>query len=176
MEKEQHPPIPTPLLEGQRWRHRLATTNLRLIAIAISVSETPSPPPRSPPQESPPPSPSPKPPTSPPPRSPPQESPPPQHPNYEDQASLSLRHTLLEILSEEQNPNRYSSIDGKDDGDVGAEVAHDATELRPDGGLEAEVGGEAVAPPLTFEERGGDWWVLFFLHCRRRSSLSLLCI
>ena len=42
---------------------------------------------------------------------------------------------------------------GEDDGDVGAEVAHGTTELRPDGGLEAEVGGEAVAPPLTLEER-----------------------
>ncbi|GFZ10276.1 biotin/lipoate A/B protein ligase family [Actinidia rufa] len=44
---------------------------------------------------------------------------------------------------------------GEDDGDVGAEVAHGTTELRPDGGLEAEVGGKAVAPPLTLEERGG---------------------
>ncbi|GFZ02554.1 sulfate transmembrane transporter [Actinidia rufa] len=43
---------------------------------------------------------------------------------------------------------------GEDDGDVGAEVAHGATELRPDGGLEVEVGGEAVVPPLTLEERG----------------------
>ncbi|GFY84626.1 hypothetical protein Acr_03g0014000 [Actinidia rufa] len=71
---------------------------------------------------------------------------------------MVLAHdTLLEIPSEEQNLDRYSPIDGEDDGDVGAEVAHDATELRPDGGLEAEVGGEAVAvaPPLTFEEKGG---------------------
>ncbi|GFZ04952.1 sulfate transmembrane transporter [Actinidia rufa] len=44
---------------------------------------------------------------------------------------------------------------GEDDGDVGAEVTHSATQLRPDGGLEAEVGGEAVAPSLTLEERGG---------------------
>ena len=29
MEEEHHPPTPTPLLQGQRWRHRLAT-NLRL--------------------------------------------------------------------------------------------------------------------------------------------------
>ena len=44
---------------------------------------------------------------------------------------------------------------GEDDGDVGAEVSHGATKLRPDVVLEAEVGGEAVAPPLIFEERVG---------------------
>ncbi|GFY81074.1 sulfate transmembrane transporter [Actinidia rufa] len=47
---------------------------------------------------------------------------------------------------------------GEDDGDVGAEVAHGATKFRPDGGLEAEVGGEEVAPPLTLEERCVGGW------------------
>ncbi|GFZ14312.1 sulfate transmembrane transporter [Actinidia rufa] len=50
----------------------------------------------------------------------------------------------------------------EDDGDVGAEVAHGATEFRPDGGLKAEVGGEGVVPPLTLGGGGEAGGV--FLH------------
>lgn len=51
--------------------------------------------------------------------------------------------------------------ESEDDGDVGAEVADGAAQLRPDRGLEAEAGGEggeealALAPPLVGEEERG---------------------
>lgn len=61
--------------------------------------------------------------------------------------------------------------EGEDDGDVGTEVADGATQLRPDGGFEAEAGGEGgeevVAPPLAAEEERG---CRFRFHGRRRRS------
>ncbi|GFY92666.1 rapid alkalinization factor 23 [Actinidia rufa] len=175
MEEEQHPPIPAPLLEGQRWRHRLAT-NLRLkttiwselsgVRISKRVSCTST---------------------------------------VEGSERLGLGVSPSESripkivvwsLSSKVDGGATASqfgccgggdscggdlgggeVGGFGDGDGGGDSCGGDLGGGEGGfgdgdgnGDEAEVGGEAVAPPLTFEERDGDWWVLFFLHCRRRSS------
>ncbi|GFZ11831.1 alpha/beta-Hydrolases superfamily protein [Actinidia rufa] len=170
MEEEQHPPIPAPLLEGQRWRHRLAT-NLRLkttiwselsgVRISKRVSCTST---------------------------------------VEGSERLGLGVSPSESRIPNQWTKRQSrrcatasqfgccgggdscggdlgggEVGGFGDGDGGGDSCGGDLGGGEGGfgdgdgnGDEAEVGGEAVAPPLTFEERDGDWWVLFFLHCRRR--------